>query len=183
MMHTVGVWLTCPLPMDKGTCLLHVLPDCVNVWTFNLATQVFDISKLPRGDSFFRTSIASECWSGEGVDWSEWYVMESDTPPPGYEVGAASFRLVGDRACGSWAECELVHRDAAKVSYRFRMQGHNEVLELKEFYVWFVTEEVKELNPDGSTKTTEKVNFRIKINVNGKKATSTGLLTVIYRRS
>jgi hypothetical protein len=63
--------------------------------------------------------------SGEGKGWSEWYQL-CGVVPPGYTLASGEFRLVGDRSCGAWAECEETQKTNDQVCYRFRMQGHDE---------------------------------------------------------
>lgn len=88
-----------------------------------------------------------EYWSGEGQNFSQWYEIQSDPAPEGYVLASAAFWLKGDRPChgtesspvsktgpsanrptgaGSWAECYEARRDENTVTWRFRMQGHDE---------------------------------------------------------
>lgn len=84
-----------------------------------------------------RTYDSGPQWSGRGKDFSDWYTLESDEPPPGYVVSSASFRLIGDRTCGSFAECKKQSQTARKVIWEFRMQGHEEgPRENVSFYGW-----------------------------------------------
>ena len=64
--------------------------------------------------------------SGPGKAFSQWYTLCSSNPPPDRLVQTDSFRLVGDRSCGSWANCEKVSSSPTQVCWRFQMQGHDE---------------------------------------------------------
>ncbi len=103
------------------------------------------------GSGFYRWYKSPECWSGEGNRFSEWYSVTSAAPPDGFWVASANFELVGDRKCkgdeqhpsppGDWCECKQAHfpgvhknpsdRNQERVSWKFRMQGHNDVKHLK----------------------------------------------------
>jgi len=104
-----------------------------------------------------------EGWSGHGDAWSSWYSLSSPVPKRGFEVESVEFVLRGDRRCGAWAECERVRSSAAGETWRFRMQGHDEDLELEELSVTL---------DDG---------LKIKVKMKGRAATSTGILRTRYR--
>jgi len=91
-----------------------------------------------------------EEWSGHGDQYSNWYDVTSEPTPPRYTLTNVAFHLDGDRRCGAWAECHEVRRDATRVTWAFRMQGHSEQVEIA----------------DGA--------------IRGKAAVSTGVLTTTY---
>ena len=122
---------------------------------------------MGRYDAPYTTVKQSEQWSGEGSEYSEWYLLESDPPLEGYEIVSHRFYLAGDRNCGEYAECEPVEQTPEDVVYRFRMQGHNDALEISEFTVEF----------SGDDDTME---MSVHIETAGKKATSTGILITTY---
>lgn len=66
--------------------------------------------------------------SGPGKSFSQWYMLCSRDPPPGYVIENAFFKLVGDRSCGGWANCgeDSASRSAIQVCWKFQMQGHEE---------------------------------------------------------
>jgi hypothetical protein len=83
--------------------------------------------------------------SGEGKNWSQWFAMTSD-PRPGLELISAAFWLHGPHSChgteshpvrvveprrpggsGNWAECYEAQRDSDTVTWRYRIQGRDEV--------------------------------------------------------
>lgn len=68
--------------------------------------------------------------SGVMKDWSPWYLVTADPPPPGYEFdldpSKTRFEVSGDRNCNSWGICEWVDHTPQKVSFHFRLQGHDE---------------------------------------------------------
>src|SRR5262249_35012396 len=50
--------------------------------------------------------MSSESISGAGRNWSGWYRLCSQALPSNEIItGPVVFSLVGDRTCGSWAEC------------------------------------------------------------------------------
>jgi len=117
--------------------------------------------------------LSPECWSGEGKDFSQWYLLRSDPTPAGYYISEVIFRLVGDRQCGAWAECAEHERTADHVTWRFTMQGHdeNKSLEIRSFFIDFV-------KPDNAP---GQVGFpKIDVRLVGRKATSVGVLKVRY---
>lgn len=117
---------------------------------------------------------SGEQWSGEGKDFSDWYYLSAEPPPNGYYLAAAEFRLVGDRACGAWAECTEIAPSRYSSTWRFRMQGHDESRELTRFFVSFDFAKDLKLNNPGSWP-------RVEVTLSGKKATSTGVLKVTYK--
>ena len=63
--------------------------------------------------------------SGSGQAFSGEYVLQSDPPPAGYQIGPIQYSLTGDRSCGAWSTCRAgVEGDRAVM--RFSLQGHNE---------------------------------------------------------
>jgi hypothetical protein len=64
--------------------------------------------------------------SGPGKAFSQWYTLCSRNPPPDYVIEKDSFRLVGDRSCGGWANCEKESSSPTQVCWKFQMQGHDE---------------------------------------------------------
>lgn len=64
--------------------------------------------------------------SGPGKAWSQFYTLCSRDPPPGYVIESATFKLVGDRNCGAWANCSEDSRTPTQVCWKFQMQGHDE---------------------------------------------------------
>jgi hypothetical protein len=115
----------------------------------------------PIGD-LTKTYFSEEQWSGDGVNWSEWYKYTSPLAPAGYEVLACDLQLVGDRQCGSWAECREVRRTLSVVTAEFRMQGHTEK---------FPSIDLVGLTKDG-----------LLFHTYGNKATSRMALTVHYKK-
>ena len=113
-----------------------------------------------------------EYWSGEGKDFSEWYYLPSDPTPQGYRISEVVFRLVGDRNCGAWSECVEAERASDHVTWRFRMQGHDEnlSLEMRSVFVKFAKAE------GGGWSISPNIDFRVA----GRKATSVGILKVRY---
>jgi hypothetical protein len=65
--------------------------------------------------------------SGIGHAWSCWYSLGVGRAPAGYTVQKVEFWLTGDRGCGAWAECHELVRNDAKVTWEFRLQGHDEI--------------------------------------------------------
>jgi hypothetical protein len=65
--------------------------------------------------------------SGPFKQFSGQYEVCSRNIPAGYRIDSVNFRLVGDRACHSYATCTetLALRD--KVCYSFSLQGHEEI--------------------------------------------------------
>jgi len=123
-----------------------------------------------------RIKRSAELWSGEGKDFSPWYFLASDPAPKGYLLKDAIFRLVGDRSCGSWAECAEAGRNPSTVLWKFRMQGHDENhrLEIRSFILTFA----KTDDPNDHGGFTPKIDVRIE----GRKATSVGVLKTRYLR-
>jgi hypothetical protein len=117
-------------------------------------------------------TLSPESWSGEGKDYSDWYTL-ANTAPAGYVARDVIFRLVGDRQCNAWAECQEVSRTTGGVTWRFRMQGHdeNKSLEFRSFFVEFAKSDDTPFKP-GLPK--------IDVRVVGRKATSVGVLKVRY---
>lgn len=66
-------------------------------------------------------------WKLSGVrkSFSEIYVVQSDLPPPGYEVGSYTYSLTGDRQCNAWSTC-VAGRQGNQVVFSFSLQGHDE---------------------------------------------------------
>jgi LysM domain len=137
-----------------------------------------ETSAMPAEIVTVKTS--GEQWSGEGKDWSQYYYLETDAPPPGYYLYSASFQLGGDRSCGSWSTCTQVLNSPYKAAWEFRMQGHDEVLQIKEFFIQFTFGEKIDLKVDNLADLIKKLPS-IKVTVSGKRATSTGVLAAVYR--
>jgi hypothetical protein len=66
--------------------------------------------------------------SGAGGNFSSWYEVDAPPPKPGFVIDPAesSYYLVGDRHCDAWSECVWGDHSPAKLSFRFRLQGHSE---------------------------------------------------------
>lgn len=64
--------------------------------------------------------------SGMGRFFSPPYEICSDPLPSNSQIVAAEFRLVGDRACGAWAECRETSKTPSQVCWSFSLQGHDE---------------------------------------------------------
>lgn len=61
--------------------------------------------------------------SGAGRQYSEWYVLESDPAPPGYQVADAQLKLEGGGSCGEKAQCLEGERTPRQSTWLFRIQG------------------------------------------------------------
>jgi LysM domain len=134
-----------------------------------LLTSIAGAAQLPE---IRKVQNSGEQWSGEGKQYSGWYVLRSDPPPPGYYLADAAFTLAGDRACGSFAECREIARSPYGVTWEFRMQGHDEVSEFRSFFI--VISDTPKLNDIRTWP-------RVQVTVTGKKATSTGILELVYK--
>lgn len=66
--------------------------------------------------------------SGPGKQFSGQYEVCSEIPD-GYKIETASFRLTGDRACGTYSTCTRSLDLPTKVCYSFSLQGHEEIAE------------------------------------------------------
>jgi hypothetical protein len=64
--------------------------------------------------------------SGEGRNYSEWYVLESEPAPPGYAVADSQFKLEGPGSCGATAQCLEGERTPVSSTWLFRIQGQGE---------------------------------------------------------
>lgn len=117
-------------------------------------------------------TLSAESWSGEGKDYGDWYSL-TNVAPVGYAVRDVLFRLVGDRQCNAWAECQETEHTPTRVTWRFRMQGHDEAksLEVRSFFVEFAKSDDTAFKPG-----MPKVDVRMV----GRKATSVGVLKVRY---
>jgi hypothetical protein len=120
---------------------------------------------------------SGEQWSGEGPFWSKLYAVASDPPQSGYDIAGASFRVVGDRNCSGGNEmnpdpvCDYsrpiaLYSETNAITWGFTLQGHDEDRGIKDFFVHFTDS----LFPDGGSS----------FHIEGKKATSMGLLTTTY---
>ncbi|RZL04506.1 MAG: hypothetical protein EOP36_00395 [Rubrivivax sp.] len=67
--------------------------------------------------------------SGPMKSYSEPYALCAELPRdlPGYKIVKSDFRLVGDRSCGAWAECNQTVSTESKVCWQFKLQGHDEL--------------------------------------------------------
>ena len=129
------------------------------------------VAAAAAAEDIVKVKMSGEQWSGEGKDWSQYYYLETDDPPAGYYLHSATFQLAGDRQCGAWSSCTQVLASPYKAAWEFRMQGHDEHLELREFFIDLTFDE--NLKLDGLPK--------IKVTLSGRRATSTGVITASYR--
>ena len=60
---------------------------------------------------------------GVGQQYSEWYVLESDPAPSGYQVSDAQFKLEGGNSCGVNAQCLEGERTPQQSIWLFRIRG------------------------------------------------------------
>jgi hypothetical protein len=138
--------------------------------------QIFLEAGIANGEEIQAVKTSGEQWSGEGKDWSPWYTLGTDPPPPGYYLAAADFRLAGDRACGAWAECRKIADSPYYAAWEFRMQGHDENKQLTRFVVSFNFGENFKLG-DSTTWPLPKID----VTLSGTKATSTGVIAAVYK--
>jgi LysM repeat protein len=138
------------------------------VWLF----VVIAAAAAAHAQEIRKVQSSGEQWSGEGKQYSGWYVLRSDPPPPGYYLADSAFTLTGDRTCGSWAECREIARSPYGVTWEFRMQGHDESSQLTSFFI-AISQQPKLNDP--------KTWPRVQVTLSGKKATSTGVLELVYR--
>lgn len=61
--------------------------------------------------------------SGPGRQYSEWYVLESDPAPTGFQLADAQFKLEGSGGCGETAQCLEGERTPQQSTWLFRIQG------------------------------------------------------------
>jgi hypothetical protein len=131
-----------PVPPSSKATRAHVYVDAdgyvsqdreVNIPTQD-SNDVFTLVHVdrprPANLPIPRTFNSGTVLSGVMKDWSPWYTVQADTPPVGYEVDLDSlrtrFEVSGDRNCASWGVCEWVEHTPQAVSFRFRLQGHDE---------------------------------------------------------
>lgn len=144
------------------------------------------------GPYITRVVVTKEEWSGDGKAFNQaFFVVESGKPPAGYELYKQSFTLIGDRHCNfgdgdnagvitpqgatgailpptpgaGYCEIRLYERSAQNVRWGFRMQGHDENSRL-------VITDISLNN-----------GLNVKCRRDGTKATSRGVLTVIYKKA
>jgi hypothetical protein len=87
-----------------------------------------------RGEAFGCFDVASERLVPEGD--GPWCSLSATPPRPGYRIESASFTLQGDRECTGndfdrevrepGAQCRLTSRTESRVTWQFRMLGHDE---------------------------------------------------------
>jgi hypothetical protein len=61
-----------------------------------------------------------------GANWSDIRTLCSSPAPAGYRVQNATFKLMGDRDCNGWSECQATEANDNRWCWAFRFQGHNE---------------------------------------------------------
>jgi hypothetical protein len=61
--------------------------------------------------------------SGEGREYSAWYLLKSDPAPPGYAVSDSQLKLEGPNSCGTTAQCLEGERTESTSTWLFRIQG------------------------------------------------------------
>jgi len=124
------------------------------------------------GNDMTKVYYSDNEWSGEGKEFSRWYTFRTPPAPEGYIVdGSPKYELVGDRSCGSYAECRAAAQPDVRgvVTVQFRMQGHDEgplQWGVRAFGI-----NTHDKNKDGISFYTE-----------GRKATSLLIVTVNYRK-
>ena len=84
----------------------------------------------PPNTAYTKTFSSGTVLSGVMKDWSPWYTVSADAPQLGYEIDLdptkTRFEVSGDRNCNSWGVCEWLEHSSESVSFRFRLQGHDE---------------------------------------------------------
>lgn len=101
----------------------------VNVSTSSKPEEI----ELDQASQSIATTSVRQARSGPipsfaGTNWSDWCQVCSDPLQNGEAIGGSvTFRLIGgDRICGAWSECRETIRDASRVCWQFRLQGHGE---------------------------------------------------------
>jgi|SRR5580658_5469016 hypothetical protein len=61
--------------------------------------------------------------SGQGREYSEWYLLKSDPAPTGYAVSDSQLKLEGPSSCGTNAQCLEGERTQSSSTWLFRIQG------------------------------------------------------------
>lgn len=64
--------------------------------------------------------------SGNCGNFSNWYSLASPDKSADWTIVNASFNLIGDRSCASFAHCNQTVDTPIKVAFNFQMQGHSE---------------------------------------------------------
>lgn len=79
-------------------------------------------------DRIIKTFSSPPVPSGTGANFSGWYEVTAEPPSTGYviDIQHSYFFLRGDRQCNAWSECVWKEQTPQKLSFQFRLQGHNE---------------------------------------------------------
>jgi hypothetical protein len=78
-------------------------------------------------DGYRTTKRSGMVKSGAKNNWSPWIVVDADAAKPGFVIANVEFGLEGDRRCNAHAECVEIYRNEYFVSWKFKLQGHDEV--------------------------------------------------------
>jgi V8-like Glu-specific endopeptidase len=130
---TCQVALVCPEGTDckiggEDSVLLKTIADVFNLPKSRPPANA--ASKTPSSEKAIHPPITTPfssgtVSSGPGDQFSQEYVVTSDPPPPGYQIGEYTATLSGQRTCNAWSTCQTAIENN-HVVFRFRLQGHVE---------------------------------------------------------
>ena len=103
-------------------CLLVALA----ISSGSLRGQVASQAASQSPETITQVKRSSPKTGGTTGQYSEWFVLESDTAPPGYQLADAQFKLEGSNSCGVNAQCLEGERSPRQSIWLFRIQGLSE---------------------------------------------------------
>lgn len=95
-------------------------------------TPINTISKEPDKSSTPATVVESVVFttdsepSGACGGWSGVYTLCSNNEPADWKIVSSDFKLVGDRSCGAYSQCNKTVDTSTKICWQFQLQGHGD---------------------------------------------------------
>lgn len=119
---------TCQVARDCPTtgCKIGEQSTLISAFTNMIPTSPTKENPPPLQAPFVKVFSSGPKVSGNGKDFSDWYTVEAEPPPPGYKIVKVDYSLTGDRKCNAWSVCRLSENTQTKATLQFKLQGHDE---------------------------------------------------------